>query len=115
MLALLCRGEDELHPDSSASLSLWARMLDRLIPGLGTLAQGSRRYRAHLELRVAATRPHRGSTHLLAIAPASSAGVAGLCTDPGALARAVGMGDASATAAINHLTDLDLAKTPIPE
>lgn len=115
VLALLCRGEEELHPDSSASLSLWARMLDRLVPGLGTLAQGSRRYRADLELIVDATRPNRGSTHLLAIAPASSAGVAGLCTDPGALARAIGIGDASATAAIDYLADLDPAKTPIPE
>jgi predicted patatin/cPLA2 family phospholipase len=35
VLVLLCRGSEDLHPDADAGLSLWARALDRLVPGLG--------------------------------------------------------------------------------
>ena len=106
VLAMLCRGADELHPDAAAGLSWWARSLDRLVPGLGTLAQGSRRYRADLELITDATHPDRGPGHLAAIAPSASAGVSGLCTDADALARAVDIGDRSVGAALGRLSDL---------
>jgi len=72
VLVMLCRGAADLHEDADAGLSLWARTLDRLVPGLGTVAQGSRRYGLDLRLVVA------GSAlggHLCAIGPARSAGM----------------------------------------
>ena len=69
-------------PGPDAGLSLWARALDRLVPGLGTVAQGSRRYGADLRLITDAAHPDRGPRHLAAIGPARSVGVGGLTVDP---------------------------------
>lgn len=99
VLAVLCRGTDDLHPDPDAGLSLWARTLDRLVPGLGTVAQGSRRYGADLRLITDAAHPDRGPQHLAAIGPCRSVGVGGLTIAPGPIAAAVATGDESATAA----------------
>ena len=101
VLAVLCRGTDDLHPDPDAGLSLWARALDRLVPGLGTVAQGSRRYGADLRLITDAAHPDRGPQHLAAIGPARSVGVGGLTVDPAAVAAAVAIGDESAAAALD--------------
>ncbi len=95
VLALLCRGTEDLHPDADAGLSLWARALDRLVPGLGTVAQGSRRYGADLRLITDAARPDRGPGHLAAIGPASSVGVGALCVERGPIGDAVRVGDES--------------------
>jgi predicted patatin/cPLA2 family phospholipase len=100
VLAMLCRGTDDLHPDPEAGLSLWARTLDRLVPGLGTVAQGSRRYGADLRLITDAAHPDRGPRHLAAIGPSRSVGVGGLTIDREPVAAAVEIGDASAVAAI---------------
>ncbi len=100
VLAMLCRGLDDLHPDPDVGLSLWARALDRFVPGLGTVAQGSRRYGADLRLIVDAAHPDRGPGHLAAIGPARSVGVGGLTVDAGPVGEAVEIGDESATAAI---------------
>jgi hypothetical protein len=86
---------------------LVGRTMDRLVPGLGTLAQGSRRYRRDLDVVTDAAHPDRGPAHLAAIAPARSAGVGGLCTDRDALARAVDTGDASTAAAVEYADSLD--------
>lgn len=113
VLAMLCRGTDDLHSDADAGLSLWARTLDRLIPGLGTVAQGSRRYGADLRLVTDAAHPNRGQGHLAAIGPARSAGMGALCVDPERVAAAVRIGDESAVAALEAVgaapRDLDLA------
>ncbi len=101
VLTVLCRGADDLHPDPDAGLSLWARALDRLVPGLGTVAQGSRRYGTDLRLITDAAHPDRGPQHLAAIGPARSVGVGGLTVDPAAVAAAVSIGDESAAAAVN--------------
>jgi predicted patatin/cPLA2 family phospholipase len=95
VLALLCRGTDDLHHDADAGLSLWARALDRLVPGLGTVAQGSRRYGADLRLVTDAAHPDRGPGHLAAIGPARSVGVGALCVDREMIADAVRVGDES--------------------
>ena len=98
VLVMLCRGAADLHEDADAGLSLWARTLDRLVPGLGTVAQGSRRYGLDLRLVVA------GSAlggHLCAIGPARSAGVGALTVEQGAIAEATRIGDESATAALD--------------
>jgi len=107
VLVMLCRGTDDLHHDADAGLSLWARLLNRLVPGLGTVAQGSRRYGADLRLVTDAAHPDRGPGHLLAIGPARSAGVGALCVDPDAVGEAVRIGDESAIAAIDAVTLLD--------
>jgi predicted patatin/cPLA2 family phospholipase len=100
VLVLLCRGADDLHHDADAGLSLWAKALDRLVPGLGTVAQGSRRYGADLRLVTDAAHPDRGPGHLAAIGPARSAGLGSLCVDPARVAEAVRIGDESADAAL---------------
>ncbi|HYH32162.1 MAG TPA: patatin-like phospholipase family protein [Pseudonocardia sp.] len=100
VLVLLCRGTDDLHPDADAGLSLWARALDRLVPGLGSLAQGSRRYGTDLRLVTDAAHPERGPGHLAAIGPARSAGLGALCVDPARVGEAVRIGDESAVAAL---------------
>jgi predicted patatin/cPLA2 family phospholipase len=100
VLVLLCRGADDLHPDADAGLSLWARTLDRLVPGLGSLAQGSRRYGSDLRLVTDAAHPGRGPGHLAAIGPARSAGMGALCVDPVRVGDAVRIGDESAESAL---------------
>ncbi|MGI8817075.1 MAG: patatin-like phospholipase family protein [Pseudonocardia sp.] len=101
VLALLCRGSDDLHADADAGLSLWARTLDRLVPGLGSVAQGSRRYGSDLRLFTDSGRPDRGQ--LLAIGPARSVGVGSLCVDPALVAEAVRIGDDSAMRAVEQV------------
>ena len=101
VLVMLCRGTDDLHHDAGAGLSLWARSLDRLVPGLGTVAQGSRRYGADLRLIVDAARADRGPGHLCAIGPARSAGVGSLCVDADPIADAVRIGEESCMAALD--------------
>jgi predicted patatin/cPLA2 family phospholipase len=100
VLVLLCRGSDDLHGDPDAGLSLWARALDRIVPGLGSLAQGSRRYGADLRLVTDAAHPDRGPGHLAAIGPARSAGMGALCVDPVRVGEAVQIGDESAVVAL---------------
>ncbi|WP_141277414.1 patatin-like phospholipase family protein [Pseudonocardia hydrocarbonoxydans] len=96
VLVLVCRPESEIEPPSG--LSVWARALDRLVPGLGTLAQGTRRY--DLRLVTDAAHPDRGPGHLLALGPSRSAGIGALSTDPVRVAEAVAVGDGSAQAAV---------------
>lgn len=112
VLVMLCRGTDDLHPDADAGLSLWARALDRVVPGLGSVAQGSRRYGADLRIVTDAAHPDRGPGHLLAIGPARSAGMGALCIDPALVGEAVRIGEESARVAVEALDrrrDLDSA------
>lgn len=113
VLVLLCRGADDLHPDADAGLSLWARLLDLVVPGLGTVAQGSRRYGADLRLVTDAAHPDRGPGHLLAIGPARSADVGALCVDPVRVGEAVRIGDETALAALAAVGELDLGPDPV--
>jgi len=107
VLVMLPRGNEAIHSDADAGLSLWARTLDRIIPGLGTVAQGSRRYGADLLIVTDAAHPERGPGHLMAIGPARSADVGALCVEAGPVASAVRIGDESVTAAI-EAAELDL-------
>jgi predicted patatin/cPLA2 family phospholipase len=101
VLVLVCRPESEIH--AVEGLSLWARLLDRVVPGLGTVAQGSRRYGADLRIVTDAAHPGRGPGHLLALGPSRAAGIAALSTDPGRVAGAVAVGDESVRAAVASL------------
>jgi len=107
VLVMLPRGNEAIHSDADAGLSLWARTLDRIIPGLGTVAQGSRRYGADLLIVTDAAHPERGPGHLMAIGPARSADVGALCVEAGPVASAMRIGDESVTAAI-EAAELDL-------
>jgi predicted patatin/cPLA2 family phospholipase len=107
VLVMMPRGNEAIHPDADAGLSLWARGLDRIVPGLGTVAQGSRRYGADLLIVTDAAHPDRGPGHLMAIGPARSADVGALCIEAGPIARAVQIGDESVSAAI-RAAELDL-------
>jgi predicted patatin/cPLA2 family phospholipase len=98
VLVLVCRPESEIH--AVDGLSLWARLLDRVVPGLGTVAQGSRRYGTDLRIVADAAHPERGPGHLLALGPSRAAGIAALSTDPERVAEAVAVGDESALAAV---------------
>lgn len=110
VLVMMPRGNEAIHPDADAGLSLWARGLDRLVPGLGTVAQGSRRYGADLRLVTDAAHPDRGPGHLMAIGPARSADVGALCVEAGLVEAAVRIGDESVVAAITAAErDLDAA------
>ncbi|QJY44684.1 patatin-like phospholipase family protein [Pseudonocardia broussonetiae] len=100
VLVLVCRPEAELHGDVDAGPSLWARALDRAVPGLGSLAQGARRYGADLRLVTDAAHPGRGPGHLLALGPVRSVGIGALSTDARRVADAVAVGDESARAAV---------------
>lgn len=100
VLVLVCRPESEIHSDADATLSLWARTLDRLVPGLGTVAQGSRRYGGDLRIVTDAAHPDRGPGHLLALGPGRSVGMGALTVDPRVVDDAVRVGDESAMAGI---------------
>jgi hypothetical protein len=107
VLVMLCRGADDLHHDADAGLSLWARTLNRVVPGLGSVAQGSRRYGLDLRLVVGGS-PLGG--RLCAIGPARSAGVGALTVEQGPIGDAVRIGDESATAALDAVAaELDPA------
>ncbi len=109
VLVMMPRGNEAVHADADAGLSFWARALDRLVPGLGTVAQGSRRYGADLRIVTDAAHPDRGPGHLLAIGPSRSADVGALCVEAGPIGAAVRIGDESATAAIEAVQrELDL-------
>ncbi len=92
VLVLLCRGEQELDPRPVGALPRRHRALDRLVPGLGTLLQGTRRYTA--DLRSITAHAAAGSTggQVLALGPATSADVTSLCIDPQKVATAVRIG-----------------------
>ncbi len=110
VLVMMPRGTEAMHPDADAGLSLWARGLDRLVPGLGTVAQGSRRYGADLRIVTDAAHPDRGPGHLMAIGPCRSADVGALCVDAGPVEAAVKIGDESVVTAIEAAErDLDPA------
>ena len=102
VLALLCRGPAELHPRPDTGSSRWATVLDRMAPGLGTLAQGSRRYGNDLQVIKATAHRIRESPVLAALTPARSAGVTGLCRDRVALHAAVEIGERTVSTALEH-------------
>lgn len=74
-------------------LPAWARSLDRVAPGLGTLANGSARYAD--DLRLIGSRPR-----LLGLAPSWASGATALTIDPDRVRRAGEIGHASLHAAL---------------
>jgi predicted patatin/cPLA2 family phospholipase len=82
VLALVNRTLPELRRGAAArGPSAWARLLDRLTPGLGSMAQQEHRHAAAVALLADAAHPSRAGAHLLPVLPAVDAGVRGLTTD----------------------------------
>lgn len=93
VLALLNRTVPELRrADPGAGPARWARALDRLAPGLGSIAQESSRHGPVLAVLDDAGHPDRAGVHLLAVTPAVDEGVRGLTTDPVRVRRAAEAG-----------------------
>ena len=93
VLALVNRTVTDLRrPNPVGRQARWARSLDRLAPGLGSMAQESHRLRPEMAVLDNAAHHARSQAHLLAVTPASDAGVRGLTTDPARVRAAADLG-----------------------
>jgi predicted patatin/cPLA2 family phospholipase len=101
VLALVNRTLPEMRgTDPGTGPARWARALDRLAPGLGSMAHESARHGPTLEVLDDAGHPSRSGVHLLAVLPTDDVGVRGLTTDPVRVRRAAQVGHDSFTAAL---------------
>lgn len=101
VLALVNRTLPEMRgTDPGTGPARWARALDRLAPGLGSMAHESARHGPTLAVLDDAGHPSRSGVHLLAVLPTDDVGVRGLTTDPVRVERAARVGYASLTAAL---------------
>jgi predicted patatin/cPLA2 family phospholipase len=100
VLVLLSRPVAELRPGTGTRLSWWARVLDRARPGLGSLAQGTRRYGADLAMVTDPGHPGRAGARVAAIEPWRGTGMGALTVDPRPVADAVRVGAESMRAAL---------------
>jgi predicted patatin/cPLA2 family phospholipase len=105
VLALFTRAASELRRDEPGSPAGWARALDRLAPGLGRMAQESRRHAPVLAVLDDAAHPSRNGAHLLALLPERDEGVRGLTTDATRVERAAQSGYAAVVAALARVRD----------
>lgn len=105
VLALVNRTLPEMRgTDPGTGPARWARALDRLAPGLGSMAHESARHGPTLAVLDDAGHPSRTGVHLLAVLPTDDVGVRGLTTDPARVERAARIGHASLTAALARVT-----------
>jgi predicted patatin/cPLA2 family phospholipase len=100
VLALFTRAESELRRGDPGGPAGWARALDRLAPGLGHMAQESRRHAPVLAVLDDAAHPSRGDAHLLALLPERDEGVRGLTTDVARVERAAQAGYSAVVTAL---------------
>lgn len=92
------------RPDPGAGPAGWARALDRLAPGLGSIAQEGHRIGPVLAVLDDAAHPSREGRHLLALSPAGDAGVKGLTIDVARVYRASRIGYATVEAALERVS-----------
>lgn len=102
VLVLLSRRICELRPGAEARLSWWAMALDRARPGLGSLAQGTRRYGADLAMVTDQGHPARAAAKVAAVEPWRGTGMGALTIDPGPVGDAVRVGAESMRAALTR-------------
>lgn len=102
VLALLNRSGH--RPDPGAGPARWARALDRLAPGLGSIAQEGHRIGPVLAVIDDAAHPSRDGRHLLALRPGEDAGVTGLTIDVSRVYRASRIGYATVEAALERVS-----------
>jgi predicted patatin/cPLA2 family phospholipase len=104
VLALVNRTEPELRQDAATpGPARWARLLDRLTPGLGSIAEQHHRHAAVVEVLDDAAHPSRDGAHLLPVIPHADAGVRGLTTDRVRVERAARIGYRSLAAAVRRV------------
>jgi predicted patatin/cPLA2 family phospholipase len=104
VLALVNRTEPELRRDAGSSgPAQWSRLLDRLTPGLGSIAEQHHRHAAVVEVLDDAAHPSRDGVHLLPVVPQADAGVRGLTTDKVRVERAARIGYRSLVAAVRRV------------
>jgi predicted patatin/cPLA2 family phospholipase len=105
VLALVNRTGPELRADAPAGgPARWARLLDRLTPGLGAMAQQQHRHAAAVAVLDDAAHPSRLGVHLLPVVPDTDVGVRGLTTDAARVEQAARVGYRSLTAAVTRAT-----------
>ncbi len=101
VLTLLCRAGSEVRTRvAPASLPLWGRSVDRVVPGLGAVANVSWRYSESLRMISDATHPGRAGAQLMAIAPSHPCGVGGLTIEVDRVREASRIGYRSVQAAV---------------
>ncbi len=101
VLALLNRTRPELGRRPAApGPARWALALDRVAPGLGTIAQEGRRHGPTFTLLDDDAHPARAGAHLLALLPSTDAGVGGLTIDSARVYRATRVGYTTMTDAL---------------
>lgn len=105
VLALFTRAASELRRGEPGRPAGWARALDRLAPGLGQMAQESRRHAPVLSVLEDAAHPTRYGVHLLALLPERDEGVRGLTTDVARVERAAQAGYVAVRAALARVPD----------
>lgn len=101
VLALLTRTVPELRQADPGPVR-WARVLDRLTPGLGAITQDVRRHGPVVAVLDDAAHPSREGAHLLAITPARDLGVHGLTINAALIERATTVGYAAMTTALDR-------------
>jgi predicted patatin/cPLA2 family phospholipase len=103
VLALVNRTVPELRRVNPAGRpARWARTLDRLAPGLGSMAQESQRLRPEMAALDNAAHPSRSGTHLFTITPEQDAGVRGLTIDADRVRLAAAIGYGSVQSALER-------------
>jgi predicted patatin/cPLA2 family phospholipase len=105
VLALFTRAASELRIGDEGAPAGWARALDRLAPGLGRMAQESRRHAPVLAVLGDAAHPSRDGVHLLALLPERDEGVRGLTTDVARVERAARTGYTAVVDALARVRD----------
>lgn len=101
VLALLNRSVPELRrADRETTPPRWATALDLVAPGLGTMADETRRHQSLLEVLCDAEHPLRARAYLQTIAPPHGLGVRGLTTDVGLMQLAGQSGHTAAAMAL---------------
>lgn len=105
VLALLNRSVPELvRAEPDAPPARWATAIDRVVPGLGAMAQESRRHGEVLALLADAAHPQRAGAHVLAVAPPHGLGVRGLTIDAQRVREATDSGYTALMAALARAT-----------
>lgn len=106
VLALVNRTVLELRrAEDGGRQPRWVRALDRVRPGLGSIAAEAHRLGPALAVLDDSDHPTRVGRHLLAVAPERDAGIRGLTTDPVRVRLAAGIGYAAMIAALQRATE----------
>ncbi|WP_353649371.1 patatin family protein [Nakamurella sp. A5-74] len=103
VLVLVNRTPEDLRgAPSEPTPSRWARGVDRLVPGLGAMADERRRMGPALALLRDADHPRRGGAKVFTLWPDTDAGIKGLTTHRARVERASQIGYSSVNAVLDR-------------